>query len=195
MKTLNKSIGFSLLMCLLFVLLIMWTVTFDFLKIEDIKLFAILLIASLILILLGTKNLKDWQEVSDKLRFNLFLTAMLMGLMMVFNLMLVDTEQIRLQSFLICFKPLIFALVVYLPLINILGKLKSSVNGDHDDLKLLSRRENEVFELALTGLNNKEISELLYIAESTVKKHMQNILKKTSCDDRHMLALKYKKNV
>jgi len=51
-----------------------------------------------------------------------------------------------------------------------------------------------VYELAIQGFNNKEISVKLYIAESTVKKHMQNILKKTSCDDRHMLISKYEMN-
>lgn len=55
----------------------------------------------------------------------------------------------------------------------------------------LSKREVEVFELAMTGITNKEISENLFIAESTVKKHMQNILKKTICEDRAAMIDKY----
>jgi len=40
---------------------------------------------------------------------------------------------------------------------------------------LLSSREQEVLDLIIQGKNNKEIADLLYIALSTVKTHINNI--------------------
>jgi len=182
-------------MLTIFIVLIQWTVKFEFFKLEDIKLLAILTLGTVILILLGVNDLFDWTELSNKFRFNLFLTGMLMSLMLIFNLFGITTSDVGFSSVILCLKPMILCLVIYLPIINVLNKLKEKVieekSPDISDLKNLSRRETEVYELAIQGFNNKEISVKLYIAESTVKKHMQNILKKTSCDDRHMLISKY----
>ncbi len=56
----------------------------------------------------------------------------------------------------------------------------------------LTRRENEIFELLVKGKSNRDISEELYIAETTIKKHIQNILKKAECGNRVELIEKYK---
>jgi DNA-binding NarL/FixJ family response regulator len=42
----------------------------------------------------------------------------------------------------------------------------------------LTQREREVFDLVLRGLRSRDIGRQLYIAESTVYKHIQNILDK-----------------
>ena len=42
----------------------------------------------------------------------------------------------------------------------------------------LSEREQEVIELLVQGLRDREISERLYISERTVKFHVKNMLKK-----------------
>lgn len=52
----------------------------------------------------------------------------------------------------------------------------------------LSGREREVLRLVLQDRSNKEISEALYVSESTVKFHIHNLLQKTGCKSR--LALK-----
>ncbi|MFI5831873.1 LuxR C-terminal-related transcriptional regulator [Streptomyces sp. NPDC051578] len=52
----------------------------------------------------------------------------------------------------------------------------------------LTAREHEVLSLVSQGMNNSEISGALYIAESTVKFHVSNILHKTGCRDRSQLA-------
>lgn len=196
-KRIHK-IFFALFMFIIFIVLIQWTVKFEFFKLEDMKLLAILTLGTMILILLGVNDLSDWTELSNKFRFNLFLTGMLMSLMLMFNLFGISISDVGFSSVILCLKPMILCLVIYLPVINVLNRLKSKVikekSPDISDLRNLSRRETEVYELAIKGFNNKEISVKLYIAESTVKKHMQNILKKTSCDDRHMLILKYEIN-
>ncbi|MFB6616355.1 LuxR C-terminal-related transcriptional regulator [Streptomyces sp. NPDC085524] len=52
----------------------------------------------------------------------------------------------------------------------------------------LTARESEVVSLVGQGMNNGEIAGALYIAESTVKFHMSNILQKTGFRDRSQLA-------
>lgn len=56
-----------------------------------------------------------------------------------------------------------------------------------------SSREQEIFRLILLGKSNSEIANDLYIAESTVKFHIHNILKKTGCENRISLLSLYKK--
>ena len=55
--------------------------------------------------------------------------------------------------------------------------------------KELTPREMEIAELIGKGKNNKEISEILYITEGTVKNHVTNILAKLELRDRTQLAL------
>lgn len=51
----------------------------------------------------------------------------------------------------------------------------------------LSRREREVAQLASQGLTNPEIAKLLFVTESTVKKHMQTLFSKLNIDRRAKL--------
>lgn len=53
-----------------------------------------------------------------------------------------------------------------------------------DWLKELSNREKQVLKLITGGLNNKEISEELFIAEQTVKNHVSLIYSKLGTHDR-----------
>lgn len=57
----------------------------------------------------------------------------------------------------------------------------------------LSEREQEVLQLISQGLSNKEISENLYLSESTVKNHLRNILDKLHVQNRmQLIAFAYK---
>lgn len=53
-----------------------------------------------------------------------------------------------------------------------------------NNMKLLTKRENEVLEEMAKGLNNKEIANNLYITEYTVKKHVSNIFAKLGFKNR-----------
>lgn len=56
----------------------------------------------------------------------------------------------------------------------------------------LTARETEIVKLVLAGLTNREIGESLYIAESTVKKHLSNIFEKLSVENREQLKQLFK---
>jgi DNA-binding NarL/FixJ family response regulator len=56
----------------------------------------------------------------------------------------------------------------------------------------LSPRELEILRLVATGSSNKEIADVLIIAEGTVKNHLTNILGKLNVKDRMQAVLKAK---
>jgi len=197
----NKShfkIGLITIMFLLFIFLISWTVNFTFFTLEDIRLLVILLSCSGILVLIGPLDING---LRDRIRFNLLLTAMVMSILLIFNIFTEPVSSFTFRRLMInAFKPLLLAIIAYLPILNVLERLEQihylrakSNNAAKDSVisPNLTRREREVFDLALLDLSNKEIAEQLYIAETTVKKHMQNIFKKIECSNREELIKKY----
>lgn len=60
---------------------------------------------------------------------------------------------------------------------------------DQYDLNLLSEREQEIARLVAEGLNNKEISEKVFLGEGTIKNHLTKILNKLDLRDRTQLAI------
>lgn len=62
-------------------------------------------------------------------------------------------------------------------------------NLDKDIFKELTKKEYEIALLIGEGKSNKEIVEILYIAEGTVKNHITRILDKLNLRDRTQLAL------
>ena len=57
------------------------------------------------------------------------------------------------------------------------------------DEKALSRREREILALVAAGLKNRQIAERLFIAEQTVKVHLNRIFRKIDAADRLQAAL------
>jgi two-component system nitrate/nitrite response regulator NarL len=53
---------------------------------------------------------------------------------------------------------------------------------------LLTPREHEILALVAKGNTNRQIAEMLIIAENTVKNHIKNLLEKLSLDNRVQLA-------
>ncbi|MBF4693127.1 response regulator [Fusibacter ferrireducens] len=58
----------------------------------------------------------------------------------------------------------------------------------------LTPREFEIAKMISEGLSNKEISELLFLSEGTVKNHLTNVLEKLKLRDRTQLAILMLKN-
>jgi two-component system nitrate/nitrite response regulator NarL len=57
---------------------------------------------------------------------------------------------------------------------------------------VLSAREREVFDLVATGASNREIAARLYLSELTVKRHVQNVLRKLGLPSRSAAATLYR---
>ncbi|MEO0867566.1 MAG: response regulator transcription factor [Cyanobacteria bacterium J06642_11] len=58
-----------------------------------------------------------------------------------------------------------------------------------ENLRSLSPREQEVLQLIVTGLNNREIGEKLFISERTVRNHVTRILSQLQLRDRTQAAV------
>jgi len=56
-------------------------------------------------------------------------------------------------------------------------------------IESLTEREREILTLVAQGASNRQIGELLFITEGTVKNHMSNILSKLGLRDRTQAAL------
>ena len=72
--------------------------------------------------------------------------------------------------------------------------LLSESNQFDYTLEDISQKEYEIIEQVAAGLNNKEISEVLFLSEGTVRNYLSNILEKLRLRDRTQLAIFYYKN-
>jgi DNA-binding NarL/FixJ family response regulator len=63
------------------------------------------------------------------------------------------------------------------------------VSASPDLFEPLTEREVEVLRLISTGLSNRDIAAVLYIAESTVKTHVEHIIGKLGVSDRVQVAV------
>lgn len=66
---------------------------------------------------------------------------------------------------------------------------KEHASSDKELIRPLSEREREVLSLVASGLPNKDIGSILFIAESTVKTHVEHILEKIGVSDRVQAAV------
>lgn len=78
-----------------------------------------------------------------------------------------------------------------LSLQDLVRSLRSVSDGVHqtDLIAPLTQREEEVLRLLSTGLTNREIAEVLFISEGTVKTHVEHIIGKLGVSDRVQAAV------
>lgn len=67
----------------------------------------------------------------------------------------------------------------------------TTVKPQHKIPDFLSEREKQILSLIATGKNNREISEMLFISEGTVKNYISSMLDKLELRDRTQLAVYY----
>jgi DNA-binding CsgD family transcriptional regulator len=191
-----KWIGLSFF----FLIVIQWSTDIQLIQWKDLRYALILIVGTMILMALSYKKGQTRYILRSSFRFNLFLTGLLMSLLNFLSLFSKIDMNIEFLEITECLKPLIYGIIIYLPVINILNEKDYQVieisEGEQAIKKSiesldLSRREREVVQLLFLDLSNKEIGEKLFIQESTVKKHLQNVYKKAQCVDRIELMKKF----
>ena len=74
-------------------------------------------------------------------------------------------------------------------LVRALRSVTEGATGSRDLIEPLTDREQEVLRLLATGLNNRDMGSVLFIAESTVKTHVEHIIGKLGVSDRVQAAV------
>ena len=74
-------------------------------------------------------------------------------------------------------------------LVRSLRGISDEARGSEDLIEPLTEREMEVLRLVATGMNNREIATVLFVAESTVKTHVEHIIGKIGVSDRVQAAV------
>ncbi len=74
-------------------------------------------------------------------------------------------------------------------LIRSLRSVSANAAGSEDLVIPLTEREEEVLRLLATGVSNRDMASLLFVAQSTIKTHIEHILSKLGVSDRVQAAV------
>lgn len=171
------------IICYIFIL--MWIIDFAVLTIFDLKIILGIGFGTIVFAVLSSKDNDTNFQKLNQVKWSAQGTALIVTLLLLMQL---NTDSDVQMTAAMSIRPLFYGVIIFIS-IELLQRLKQrkAVLQSSELTKDLTRRELEVFALVIKGYSNQAIANELYIAESTVKKHMKSILKKTQCENREVL--------
>jgi DNA-binding CsgD family transcriptional regulator len=192
---------------ILYLALMFAVLDFDLVLIINIKLFLFVAIGATILSLLSMMNSSDYARIKWRIKVNVMVTSVITAFLSMISalahtntlapIIISDTMLAVLYGF------LLILIIEIIPLERYFHKSAKESNsreimvygltGMEKFVKKyeLTRREEAILERLLKDDANKEIGEVLFITENTVKKHTQNIYRKTNVKNRTELLQMY----
>lgn len=174
----------NILTIILFVILLLWMVDFRVLDIFDMKIMLVMLLS--IGLLTVTSYKKSNTDFKSLFAYQTILTS-------IFATSLLYLQELSKTSdldFFIPLQPILYGIMYYI-IVSIYLSLRDNFESDPtDNLSILENnygltaREVAIAKELLKGKSNKEIASSLFIAESTVKKHVQNTFRKMEVSNR-----------
>lgn len=172
----------------------------SFFEAKDLYTVITLMLSVILLLVISDYEKVDFNKNIIRVRNNLFLIALIMSFIKIYSsVVYMGVGKVSENYIIEGLKPLIISLYMYVIFINVIARVEPDIKINESDINTeklqkpsnLTRRENEIFDLILEGYSNKEISEKLFIEQTTVKKHIQNILKKLNLANTNEIIEKY----
>lgn len=196
-KQFHKLLGVGLFLILAVVIM-----GFDQKRLIDGRIFAAVVIGTIILTASQINKQKTLSHFILFARWNAFFSGLLVTLLTLLSI--ITDAGTREGTYLAAFIPVIYGSVLYLVFDWISDRqLETSDPPKQTDLNIqeatemltlhgLSPREIHVALKITENCNNKAIASQLFISEATVKKHIQNMFRKCGAEDRATFMALYK---
>lgn len=182
-----------------FIIILLAVVDFRIASIIDIKVFSSMLLG---VILLTKASYKDKNaDVERLVVYHAVITSIFASTLMYLDMLSTGTE----RSITLPIQPILYGILIYIGFLVIRVKVRSDIQEDtstetstpeNQPVKKstlyslgLSDREISIALEILKKKTNKEIASDFFIAESTVKKHVQNIFRKAEVSTRQELCI------
>jgi DNA-binding CsgD family transcriptional regulator len=196
-----KKILLRVLTLFIYILALFGLVEFKFWILFNIKMILMVVFGTILLTLSNYKKGMTLEELKTPASWNATITAYLMTFILLFSRLSNNSGTNLLYDVAMNCRPLLYGLVIHILLKSNslkINKTDSSNNKvelsnkiDTVSQKLkeigLTDREIEISLSVCNGLSNKEIGDILFISESTVKKHTSNFYKKIKVSNREQL--------
>lgn len=177
MKQILSKIG----LIVFYIFILLWLVDFELFEIFDLKMMLVVLLGSSLL----TLSIKEKSNIKQSYLYQVTLTSLSATAFLYLEALSKDDS-----NFVMPLQPLFYG-IIYFVILSIIIDIFKKPEQVKDDYQL-TNREIAIADELLKGLCNKEIANKLFIAESTVKKHVQNIFKKVEVNNRIEFKEKYK---
>lgn len=190
-----------LLSIILYVLLLAGALGFDIIRLIDGKLLVLVILGSLILTVPFYEKGIAWRELTYIFGRKAIDAGFIQTFLLLFSMLqrMDGHEGISAAEVAMHFRPVFYGFCFQIFFSEKRdcqqGRIDRTEHSESNPAKPvdferygLTKRELEIAHLIVEGKSNREIAELLFISETTVKKHISNIFEKTGVDKRENLA-------